>query len=238
MTNGAYQALHRRRRLRRRRAGGPPRAGRTSASTASSAPLFWRRDGGQWLRRRFGVTEPVPPDEPVLHVSWYEADAYARWAGRRLPTEAEWEKAARHDPATGRSPRYPWGDADPAPRARQPRPAPSAPRPGRQLPGGRVAARRTAADRRRVGVDVERLPALPGLRRLPVPGVLGGVLRPRVQGAARRFVRRGPGRLPRHVPQLGLPDPAADLLRLPHRPRRVRRRPSDVPSSRLPRARR
>ncbi|MEU4350765.1 ergothioneine biosynthesis protein EgtB [Streptomyces sp. NPDC023838] len=78
-----------------------------------TAPLFWRREGGQWLRRRFGVTEPVPLDEPVLHVSWYEADAYARWAGRRLPTEEEWEKAARHDPATGRSRRYPWGDADP-----------------------------------------------------------------------------------------------------------------------------
>ncbi|MEU6404937.1 ergothioneine biosynthesis protein EgtB [Streptomyces sp. NPDC046985] len=77
------------------------------------APLYWRREGRQWLRRRFGVTEPVPADEPVLHVSWYEADAYARWAGRRLPTEAEWEKAARHDPATGRSTRYPWGDADP-----------------------------------------------------------------------------------------------------------------------------
>jgi iron(II)-dependent oxidoreductase len=81
-----------------------------------SAPLFWHRDGAaQWLRRRFGVTEPVPDDEPVLHVSWYEADAYARWTGRRLPTEAEWEKAARHSPATGRSLRYPWGDADPSP---------------------------------------------------------------------------------------------------------------------------
>ncbi|MFV6028802.1 ergothioneine biosynthesis protein EgtB [Streptomyces sp. NPDC056264] len=80
-----------------------------------AAPLFWRRDGAQWLRRRFGVTEPVPEEEPVLHVSWYEADAYARWAGRRLPTEAEWEKAARYDPDSGRSRRYPWGDADPGP---------------------------------------------------------------------------------------------------------------------------
>lgn len=81
-----------------------------------AAPLFWSRDGqGGWLRRRFGHTEPVPPDEPVMHVSWYEADAFARWAGRRLPTEAEWEKAARHDPATGRSLRHPWGDEDPGP---------------------------------------------------------------------------------------------------------------------------
>jgi len=80
-----------------------------------TAPLFWRRDGGAWVRTRFGVTEPVPPAEPVLHVCWYEADAWARWAGRRLPTEAEWEKAARHDPAAGRSRRYPWGDAAPRP---------------------------------------------------------------------------------------------------------------------------
>jgi iron(II)-dependent oxidoreductase len=78
-----------------------------------SAPLFWRRDGGMWMRRRFGYTERVPPAEPVMHVSWYEADAYARWAGRRLPTEAEWEKAARWDPETGVSRRYPWGDEPP-----------------------------------------------------------------------------------------------------------------------------
>jgi gamma-glutamyl hercynylcysteine S-oxide synthase len=77
------------------------------------APRFWQRDGDGWLRNRFGVVEPVPANEPVVHVSWYEADAYARWAGRRLPTEAEWEKAARHDPATGRSRRFPWGDEEP-----------------------------------------------------------------------------------------------------------------------------
>ncbi|WP_461033650.1 ergothioneine biosynthesis protein EgtB [Streptomyces mayteni] len=80
-----------------------------------TAPAFWRRERDAWLRRRFGHTEPVPPNEPVVHVCWYEADAYARWAGRRLPTEAEWEKAARHDPATGRSRRHPWGETPPTP---------------------------------------------------------------------------------------------------------------------------
>ncbi|MFJ8397765.1 ergothioneine biosynthesis protein EgtB [Streptomyces sp. NPDC094144] len=106
-----------------------------------TAPLFWHRDAGQWLRRRFGVTEPVPADEPVLHVSWYEADAYARWAGRRLPTETEWEKAARHDPAAGRSRRYPWGDEDPASDhanlgQRHLRPAPAGAYPAGRSPSG------------------------------------------------------------------------------------------------------
>jgi iron(II)-dependent oxidoreductase len=77
-----------------------------------TAPLFWRWDG-EWVRTSFGITAPITGDEPVLHVCWYEADAYARWAGRRLPTEAEWEKAARWDPANRRSRRFPWGDDEP-----------------------------------------------------------------------------------------------------------------------------
>ncbi|MGW4713357.1 ergothioneine biosynthesis protein EgtB [Nocardia sp. NPDC004260] len=78
------------------------------------APQFWERDpSGRWWRRVFGVMTPLRPRQPVVHVCWFEAQAYANWAGKRLPTEAEWEKAARFDPATGASRRFPWGDADP-----------------------------------------------------------------------------------------------------------------------------
>jgi iron(II)-dependent oxidoreductase len=77
-----------------------------------TAPMHWRRDGDGWAYQRFGRWSPVRDDEPVVHVCYFEAQAYAAWAGRRLPTEAEWEKAARWDPGTGRSRRYPWGDED------------------------------------------------------------------------------------------------------------------------------
>ncbi|GAA1756496.1 ergothioneine biosynthesis protein EgtB [Luedemannella helvata] len=79
------------------------------------APKHWVRDGAGWAHTRFGRTVPIEPDAPVVHVCFFEAEAYAAWAGRRLPTEAEWEKAARYDPATGRSRRYPWGDEPPGP---------------------------------------------------------------------------------------------------------------------------
>ena len=78
-----------------------------------TAPMHWQRDGDGWAATRFGRTARIVEDEPVVHVCFYEAEAFAAWAGKRLPTEAEWEKAARHDPATGRSRRYPWGDESP-----------------------------------------------------------------------------------------------------------------------------
>jgi gamma-glutamyl hercynylcysteine S-oxide synthase len=85
----------------------------------AEAPEFWRQEGERSFSvLRFGERLDLDEllDEPVQHVSWYEADAFARWAGKRLPTEVEWERAATWDPATGTKRRYPWGDDEPTAR--------------------------------------------------------------------------------------------------------------------------
>jgi iron(II)-dependent oxidoreductase len=80
-----------------------------------SMPRYWRREGDYFAVRRFGRWEALELSRPVCHVSWFEADAFARYVGKRLPTEAEWEKAASWDGAAKHV--YPWGD-EPAGRER------------------------------------------------------------------------------------------------------------------------
>ncbi len=89
-------------------------------ATGAQHPLYWRRDGQRWQRRDFDRWRDLEPHRPVSHVCWWEAAAYCRWAGRRLPSEAEWEVAAGAEPGTGgalrdaRRPR-PWGEEPTAP---------------------------------------------------------------------------------------------------------------------------
>ncbi|HEX8721395.1 MAG TPA: SUMF1/EgtB/PvdO family nonheme iron enzyme [Pyrinomonadaceae bacterium] len=77
-------------------------------------PLYWRREGaGGWVERRMFEEGALEESHPVTGVSWFEAEAYARFAGRRLPTEAEWERAASWDGARGVRRRFAWGDEEP-----------------------------------------------------------------------------------------------------------------------------
>jgi iron(II)-dependent oxidoreductase len=75
----------------------------------ANMPRYWERSGGGYVVRSFAQEQALDATLPVCHVSWHEADAYARWAGKRLPTETEWEKAAAWNPAAGDSRPQPWG---------------------------------------------------------------------------------------------------------------------------------
>lgn len=71
-------------------------------ANGAAHPRDWRRlEAGAWERRWFAQTRPLRARDPVCNVNWFEASAYARWAGRRLPSEAEWEVAATYDPRSG-----------------------------------------------------------------------------------------------------------------------------------------
>jgi iron(II)-dependent oxidoreductase len=79
------------------------------------APKYWFRENDEWRVRTMDRVGPAAARVPVCHVCWFEADAYARWAGRRLPTEIEWEVAVSWDPVAGVKRKYPWGDTEPGP---------------------------------------------------------------------------------------------------------------------------
>ncbi len=90
------------------------------AAAGAANPVHWLREGGAWRRRDFDRSVPLEPHRPVVNVCLHEAEAYCRWAGRRLPTEVEWEVAATGEPGPGGrlapvKRRYPWGDAPPDP---------------------------------------------------------------------------------------------------------------------------
>jgi iron(II)-dependent oxidoreductase len=85
------------------------------AQAAAERPVYWRRSPGGWEVRRYDRFVPLEEHLPVIHVCWFEADAYCRWAGRRLPTEAEWEWAASDEPGGSGKRRYPWGNDPPTP---------------------------------------------------------------------------------------------------------------------------
>jgi len=79
-----------------------------------AAPKYWVRRDGARVQRRFDRVVALRPGEPVVHVSWHEAQAYCRYAKRRLPTEAEWECAASRDAGAHQKRHYPWGSQFPA----------------------------------------------------------------------------------------------------------------------------
>ncbi len=78
--------------------------------TGAELPLYWERGDGGWVLTTMGGRDPINPAHPVLHVSWHQADAFARWAGKRLPSEQEWEAAADRLDAVGRA--WEWTASD------------------------------------------------------------------------------------------------------------------------------
>jgi gamma-glutamyl hercynylcysteine S-oxide synthase len=81
--------------------------------TGVVAPKHWFRDGDAWFQRIMDVTRAVDPSRPVCHVCYHEAEAFAKWAGKRLPTEFEWEAAASWDPSSSKARGFPWGESAP-----------------------------------------------------------------------------------------------------------------------------
>jgi gamma-glutamyl hercynylcysteine S-oxide synthase len=81
------------------------------AESGAKSPKYWTHDGDRWMTRTMDLTRAVDPARPVCHVCYYEAEAFAKWDGKRLPTEFEWETAASWDPSTSQARLFPWGDS-------------------------------------------------------------------------------------------------------------------------------
>ena len=79
--------------------------------TLPKHPLYWKQENGHWLERHFDQWLPLVPDHPVMHISFWEAEAFCNWAGRRLPTEYEWEVAALNNRKGQPFKKFPWGDS-------------------------------------------------------------------------------------------------------------------------------
>ena len=182
------------------------------------APLYWEQGTYGWERLRFGRREPITPWEPVEHVSFHEAQAFARWAGsvsrprpsgsaRPAGTRMRASSAIRGGKRGWASRRASTGGASPCAR--------------RLVCGWRQPGRLRADGRRRMGMDLVAVRAVSRLPCIPVPGVLGGELRRRRPRAARRLVGDGRPRRPYDLPALGEPRPARALRGLPLRARRL-----------------
>ena len=175
-------------------------------------PGGWTPDlRGEW---RLSRLEPLHPDRPVVHLSWFEADAFARAHGLRLPTETEWEKAATWDQEQQVARRI-RGETRRRSRAGTPTSisSPAAPSPCR----GSAAGASPYGCLAMIGDVWEwtsiRVRRLRGLFRLPLPRILRGVLRQGIPSPARGIVGDASARRRRDLPQLGLSPAPPDLLR-------------------------